>query len=158
MVMGASIAAGGTIGQMSEEPALNSTSPKPVISSLARWLLMGLAVLSLALGMVGLFLPLLPTVPFLLLAAWAAGHSSPRLSRWLESHPRFGAHITDWRRGGVVRRKAKWMATVAMIASALGTVLLSGGHWAALAAAAVMACVLVWLWRRPEQEAASVGQ
>ena len=55
----------------------------------------------------------------LLLAAWAAGHSSPRLSQWLQTHPRFGAHITDWQRAGVVRRRAKWTATVAMAVSAV---------------------------------------
>jgi uncharacterized membrane protein YbaN (DUF454 family) len=112
-----------------------------------------LAVLSLALGLVGLFLPVLPTVPFLLLAAWAAGHSSPRLLQWLESHPRFGPQITDWRRAGVVRRQAKWTATLVMSASAITTLLLLRPHWVALATVAVMACVLVWLWRRPEQAA-----
>lgn len=118
----------------------------------ARWFLLGLAVLSLALGLVGLFLPVLPTVPFLLLAAWAAGLSSPRLQQWLERHPLFGPQITDWRRAGVVRRRAKWTATVVMTASAITTVLLLHAHWAALASTALMACVLVWLWLRPEQE------
>jgi uncharacterized membrane protein YbaN (DUF454 family) len=122
--------------------------PAPV-----RWFMLVLAVLSLALGLVGLFLPVLPTVPFLLLAAWAAGHSSPRLLQWLESHPRFGPQITDWRRAGVVRRRAKWTATIVMSASAITTLLLLRPHWVALATVAVMACVLVWLWLRPEQAA-----
>ena len=121
------------------------------LPAVARWLLLALALASLALGFVGLFLPVLPTVPFLLLAAWAAGLSSPRLSQWLESHPRFGSQITDWRRDGVVRRKTKWTATVVMSASAITTVLLLRAHWAALAAVAIVAGVLVWLWLRPEQ-------
>jgi uncharacterized membrane protein YbaN (DUF454 family) len=50
-----------------------------------------------------------------------------------------------------VRRRAKWMATLAMVASGGATVHLLQAHWIALAAVAVMACVLVWLWRRPEQ-------
>ena len=123
------------------------------LPSIARWLLLALALVSLALGVAGLFLPVLPTVPFLLLAAWAAGHSSPWLSQWLESHPRFGAHITDWRRAGLVRRKAKWTATVVMSASAITTLLMFRADWAALAVVAVMACVLVWLWLRPEPAA-----
>jgi uncharacterized membrane protein YbaN (DUF454 family) len=130
------------------KPAKPRTTPLPAA---ARWCLLALAVLSLILGVVGVFLPVLPTVPFLLLAAWAAGHSSPRLSHWLESHPRLGPPITDWRRGGVVSRRAKWTATVVMSASAITTLLLLRAHWAALATVAVMACVLVWLWLRPEQ-------
>ena len=123
----------------------------PALPAAVRWFMLVLAVLSLALAVVGLFLPVLPTVPFLLLAAWAASHSSPRLSQWLENHPRFGPRITDWRRAGVVRRRAKWTATLVMSASAMTTLLLLRPHWVALATVAVMACVLVWLWRRPEQ-------
>ena len=122
--------------------------PAPV-----RWFMLALAVLSLALGVAGLFLPVLPTVPFLLLAAWAASHSSPRLSQWLENHPTLGPPITDWRRAGIVSRRAKWTATVVMTASGITTLLLLlRAHWAALTAVAVMACVLAWLWLRPEQK------
>ena len=136
-----------------EHPSPQNKPRRPALPAVARWLLLALAlaVLSLVLGLLGLFLPVLPTVPFLLLAAWAAGHSSPRLLQWLESHPRFGPQITDWRRAGVVRRKAKWTATVVMTVSAITTLLLLRAHWAALATVAVMACVLVWLWLRPEQ-------
>lgn len=131
----------------------SASAPKAPLPAAARWCLFALALLSLALGIAGLFLPVLPTVPFLLLAAWAAGHSSPRLSNWLESHPRLGPPITDWRRAGLVSRRAKWAATLAMGASALGMLLLMRHHWAVLAAVTVMACVLAWLWRRPERAA-----
>jgi uncharacterized protein len=116
-----------------------------------RWLLIGLAVISLLLGIVGLFLPVLPTVPFILLSAWAAARSSPRLLAWLEGHPSFGPMLTEWRRGGVVRRRAKWLATVTMSASAVIMLLTFPKRWVALLAIAVMACVLVWLWQRPEK-------
>ena len=153
MVMAASIAAGGTIASMSREhPHPLATAPRPrPLTGLARGCLLALAVISLGLGILGIFLPVLPTVPFVLLAAWAAGHSSPRLSRWLESHPRLGPPIADWRRGGVVSRRAKWLATVCMTLGGATSVVLLGGHWAALAAAGMMAGVLAWLWRRPEQ-------
>ena len=152
MVMVASIAAGGTIADMTTpQPAKPDASKAAALHVIARWCLLALAVLSLLLGVVGLFLPLLPTVPFLLLAAWAAGYSSPRLSHWLENHPRLGPPITDWRRAGVVSRRAKWMATIAMIASAFFALVLLGPHWAALATMAMMACVLAWLWQRPER-------
>lgn len=122
-------------------------SPLPL---LLRWLLLALAVLSLLLGLVGIVVPVLPTIPFILLAAWAASRSSPRLSRWLEEHTAFGPLLSDWRRGGVVRRRAKWMATGFMAASAAFVLLAVPLRWAALLAVATMAGVLLWLWRRPE--------
>jgi len=125
--------------------------PSPATAAPLRWVLLALAVVSLALGILGLFLPVVPTVPFVLLAAWAAARSSPRLSRWLEEHPRFGQHIRDWRRGGVVRRPAKWMASALMSASAITMLVLLGPRWFVLAAIGVMAVVLVWLWLRPER-------
>lgn len=121
--------------------------------AVVRWLFLILALVSLALGIVGMFLPLLPTVPFVLLSAWAATRSSPRLARWLEQHPQMGPYIREWRAGGVVRRKAKWMATTLMSASAAAMLLLVGPKWPILLAIGVMAAVLAWLWRRPEQPA-----
>jgi uncharacterized membrane protein YbaN (DUF454 family) len=130
---------------MATQPPPSRPATGPV-----RWLFLLLAVASLALGLLGLFLPVVPTVPFVLLAAWAAARSSPRLLHWLETHPQFGPHIADWRRGGVVRRKAKWLATVLMAASAASMLLFVGPRWFVLAAIAVLAIVLAWLWRRPE--------
>ncbi len=132
------------------DPALPASVPP---AAPVRWLLIGLALTSLVLGIVGLFLPVLPTVPFILLSAWAAARSSPRLLAWLEGHPSFGPMLTEWRRGGVVRRRAKWLATLTMSGSALIMLLTFPERWMALVAIAVMACVLVWLWRRPERMA-----
>ncbi|OOG39722.1 YbaN family protein [Polaromonas sp. A23] len=134
------------------EPSEDLPSPvsKP-FNPLARWLFLALALLSLALGVIGIFLPVLPTVPFILLSAWAATKSSPRLLAWLEGHTAFGPMLTEWRRGGVVRRRAKWTATVVMGASAALMLALVPSRWVALLAIGSMACVLVWLWRRPEQ-------
>jgi uncharacterized membrane protein YbaN (DUF454 family) len=128
-------------------PASKPATPPPTV---ARWLFLALAVLSLALGVIGIFLPVLPTVPFILLSAWAAARSSPRLLAWLENHTAFGPMLSEWRRGGVVRRRAKWTATAVMSASAALMFLLVPSRWIALLAIGCMACVLVWLWRRPE--------
>jgi uncharacterized membrane protein YbaN (DUF454 family) len=130
------------------DPALPATAAP---AAPVRWLLIILAIVSLLLGIVGLFLPVLPTVPFILLSAWAAARSSPKLLAWLEGHPSFGPMLTEWRRGGVVRRRAKWLATVTMSGSALIMLLTLPRPWMALVAMAVMACVLAWLWRRPEK-------
>lgn len=131
-------------------------SPPPAavrapLPAVARWLLLALAVLSLALGLIGIFMPVLPTVPFVLLAAWAAGRSSPRLLAWLENHPSFGPMLVDWRQGGVVGRRAKWLATLTMSGSAVLMFFTMPKRWMALLLIAGMACVLVWLWLRPEK-------
>lgn len=118
-------------------------------------LLKAVAVVSLALGVIGAFVPLLPTVPFILLAAWAASRSSPRLQAWLEGHPRFGPMIREWREGGVVRRPAKWAATLVMAVSAAVMFWVLPNRWVPGVATLVMACVLMWLWRRPEQALAA---
>ena len=121
------------------------------LSLLLRWVYLGLALLFLLLGVVGIFLPVLPTTPFILLAAWAAARSSPRLLVWLEEHTVFGPMIRDWRRSGVVRRRAKWMATLVMAASGAYLLLSAHPRWAAWLAITCMGSVAVWLWRRPER-------
>ena len=134
-------------------PLAPSPTDRPLLPAPVRWLLFALALVCLALGVVGIFLPVMPTVPFVLLAAWAASLSSPRLSHWLDNHPLFGKQLQAWRRHGVVSRRAKWAATIAMAVSACASLWLLQAHWAALLATACMACVLAWLWRRPEQAA-----
>lgn len=111
---------------------------------------MALAIVSLALAVLGVLLPGLPTTPFVLLAAWAAARSSPRLAAWLESHRLFGPLIRDWRTGGRVSRRAKWSAAIAMTVCAALLLWLVRPRAAAMGGIAVMAIVLVWLWRRPE--------
>ena len=118
--------------------------------ALARLLWRALALLSLALGLAGLVLPVLPTVPFLLLAAWAAGKGWPALETWLLNHAQFGPHIRRWREHGAVPRRAKWLATLMMTASAVMLALSPLHLGAKIGVPAVMLAVAIWLWRRPE--------
>lgn len=124
--------------------------PRPLAVPLVRWFYLALALLFLLLGIVGAFLPVLPTTPFILLSAWAAARGSPRLLDWLENHTSFGPMIRDWRRGGVVSRRAKWAATLMMATSAVYLVFAVSSPWVVLLASASMGLVLLWLWRRPE--------
>ncbi len=103
----------------------------------------------MGLGMVGIFVPLLPTVPFMILAAFCFARSSPVLEAKLLNNPRYGPHLVAWRAKGIVSRKAKWSATAAFAASiAIGFATLSL-PWASLPPATAAIC-LAWLWRRPE--------
>lgn len=67
-----------------------------------RWLWLLLAYASLANGIVAIAIPGIPSTGFILLAAWAATRSSPRLAAWLERHRLFGPMIRNWRHGRVV--------------------------------------------------------
>ncbi|MGS1015413.1 YbaN family protein [Allosphingosinicella humi] len=83
-------------------------------------------MISLLLATVGAVLPLLPTVPFLILAAFCFARGSPRLEALLVQHPRFGPHIQAWRSRGAISRKGKRAAFIAFALSAvLGFVLLT---------------------------------
>jgi uncharacterized membrane protein YbaN (DUF454 family) len=109
-----------------------------------------LALASLLLALVGLILPLVPTVPFVLVSAWAAGHGWPRLETWLLEHAHLGPPLRRWRQHRAVPRRAKWAASVAMTGSAVMIVLLPQPTWLKVAIVATMAVVAAWLWRRPE--------
>ena len=69
------------------------------------FLLLGYA--SLGLGFAGVFLPLLPTTPFILLSAFCFSRSSDRLHHWLLAHRTFGPLLSDWERGRAIRPRAK---------------------------------------------------
>ncbi|MBA3486264.1 MAG: YbaN family protein [Lysobacter sp.] len=117
-----------------------------------RWAWWLLAYASLALGLIGILLPGLPTVPFILLAAFAAARGSQRLHRRLLAHARFGPMIRDWQAQGAVSRRAKWLATVMMAASAGLMFLTAPKWWMAASGSAIMLLVAAWLWRRPEPQ------
>lgn len=129
-------------------PAQRRPLPAPL-----RWLLAVFAVLCLVLAAIGVVVPGMPTTVFVLLAAWAAARSSPRLAAWLEGHRLFGPLILDWREGGRVRRRAKWHATLAMAVCASVLLWTALSHGVAAVAIGTMAVVLVWLWCRPEPPA-----
>ena len=109
-----------------------------------------LALVCLVLGIVGIFLPGLPTVPFLLVAAWAGGHGWPRLEAWLLAHPRHGPPIRRWRDHRAVPRRAKWFSSVMMVARTALIGISSAPLAFKLGVPALMFVVAVWLWRRPE--------
>lgn len=121
--------------------------PRPVAVLLWR----ALAILSLVVGFIGIFLPVLPTVPFVLLAAWAGSHGWPALERWLLDHAHFGPAIRRWRTSGAVPRRAKWAATVMMSVSGCWLALFSPlPGWVRVLVPLTMAGVAAWLWMRPE--------
>lgn len=86
---------------------------------LLRLIWLALGALSLVLGAVGVILPILPTTPFVILAAFAFARSSPSLSARLKRSRIFGPIIADWQTNGTIAPRYKGMALV-MMAGALG--------------------------------------
>ncbi len=115
-----------------------------------RYLWLGIGWMTLTLGVIGAVLPVLPTVPFLLLAVWAFAKSSPRLGVRIMQHPTFGPQMRAWRKRGVVGRTAKIWATLAM-AGGVGWSLWFGLDPRIVATQALICgAVALWLVTRPE--------
>lgn len=76
-----------------------------------------MAYLCLGLAFIGVFVPGLPTVPFLLLTAWFAARGCPRLHRWLYAHPQFGKLLIDWEQQRAIARGTKILGIVMLAAS-----------------------------------------
>lgn len=126
-------------------------NPRPLPSKLARVLYGLLAYTSLIIGLIAIVVPGLPTTEFILLAAWAATKSSPRLSAWLENHKLFGPMLHNWRNGKVITRRTKVSATVSMVLCSLFMWFTLKQHWPVYAAITGMVLVNLWIWSRPER-------
>lgn len=131
------------------------TQHTPPHSKIARLLFGLLAYTSLALGLVAIVIPGLPTTEFILLAAWAATKSSPRLSAWLENHRLFGPILSNWRNGKMIARRAKISATISMLLCAGVMLYLLDHAWPIYLAIIGMAMGNLWIWSRPETPKAS---
>jgi uncharacterized membrane protein YbaN (DUF454 family) len=82
-----------------------------------RLILLGCAWICLALGVAGIFVPLLPGTLFLIIAAACFTRSSPAFEAWLLDHPRFGPPVRNWRASGAIPRRAKWLACISLVVS-----------------------------------------
>lgn len=81
---------------------------------IAKTIYLTIGWITLLLGLIGIFVPLLPTTPFLLVSAWSFSRSSERLHQWLLNHPRFGIHIRNWESGHLMQRQAKVKSIIAI--------------------------------------------
>ena len=82
---------------------------------LNKYLFLSIGLICMALGFLGVFLPILPTTPFMILAAFCFSKSSERLHNWLLERPHIGKLILDWQNDGVIRKKAKVASTLVIV-------------------------------------------
>jgi len=120
------------------------------MSRLIRWPALVLAYLFLGLAVAGIALPGLPTVPFLLLAAWFAARGSKRLHGWLYAHPRFGALLIHWEQQRAISRRSKQAAVALLALSWLVMYWRIDNGWLLAALALLFVSVALFLWTRPE--------
>ena len=114
-----------------------------------KYLLLACGFLSLALGIAGIFLPVVPTVPFLIVSAYCFSKSSPRLHAWLYRQKTIGKLWRDWDRERSIPLRAKILSTVMLI----GSILLSDLYLELsapiiISMSAIFAAVLIYIWTR----------
>ncbi|MCU0827310.1 MAG: YbaN family protein [Tabrizicola sp.] len=113
------------------------------------WLTLGLVFLGV--GLLGVVLPVVPTTPFLLVAAGCFAKSSPRLHGWLLLHPTFGPPIRDWEEHGAIARPAKQLA-VGSMAAVFGFSVLFGLSWKLLVVQGALIAIGCWfVLTRPDR-------
>lgn len=115
----------------------------------AGWLVLGLVCVGL--GIIGAFVPLMPTTIFMILAAGCFARSSPRLESWLLDHPKFGPTLRAWRAHRAVPRRAKIAACLGMAGGyALFVFLARPSFWLGFVTAVIFMMCALYLVTRPE--------
>ncbi|HNU10440.1 MAG TPA: YbaN family protein [Rubrivivax sp.] len=127
-----------------------ATPPTRVATGWLARLWIAAGFVALVTGIIGIFLPVLPTTPFVLVAAYCFARGSPRWERWLLRHPRFGPMVRAWRARRVVPLRAKQIAWVTMAASCAWTLWKLPDPWRWMPSI-VCAITAVWLYRLPSR-------
>lgn len=121
---------------------------------LKKYIYIALGWLSFSIGVIGVFLPLLPTVIFWIIAVWLWSKGAPELMEKVYQHPKHGASIKAFMLHGVVSRKAKTAAVVSMaISYSLFQIFVRPGMLAGAGVAVILSVIALWLVLRPEPAA-----
>lgn len=114
------------------------------------WYVVGMVALGC--GLIGIALPVVPTVPFLLVAVWAFARSSPALRAKILAHPVYGPPIQAWEEHGVIGRFAKFCALTAMISGVVLSIWLELPQWLIYTQATICAVVGIYVITRPSRQ------
>lgn len=129
---------------------VHENNSRIVGSRLIRIALLAVGMVSVILGVLGIFLPVLPTTPFLLLAAACYVRSSERFYQWLISHPKLSQYILAYIDGSGLPRRAK-IYTIAMLWLTMSLSLFLIPLWPVRAVMVIVGLsVSIYIWRLPE--------
>ncbi|GIU15421.1 MULTISPECIES: YbaN family protein [unclassified Shewanella] len=118
--------------------------------ALKRGFFLILGLCSLVLGLLGILLPILPTVPFILLAAYCFARSSDRLYQWLMSHPWFADALKNWQAQGAIRKSLKKKAYIVSSLSFLTSIVIVPLIWVKVMLACLGTGLILYLRSIPE--------
>ncbi|WP_076542297.1 YbaN family protein [Shewanella sp. UCD-KL21] len=118
--------------------------------ALKRGLFLITGLTCLTLGTIGIVVPLLPTVPFILLAAYCFARSSTRMHHWLMTHPWFAEALNDWQDKRAINKRLKKKAMIMTTLSFVVSILIVPLVWVKVMLACMLCCLLVYLWQIPE--------
>lgn len=114
--------------------------------------LLSLGWASVVLGVIGIFLPLLPTTPFLLLASWCFARSSRKFHTWLHEHKRLGPMVSAWESGEGLETKVK-LRIILFLWLSMGLSMILVQRWpATFSLIFIGSCVSIYIWRQPTKK------
>ena len=133
--------------------AIGDDAAREHASPVVRWLLLAAGTVFVVLGLIGLFVPLLPTTPFILLAAACYARASKRCYDWLLSNRTFGPMIHEWRKHRSIPYRTKVAAIGLMLVTlAISIAVFVEPVWLKAALAAMGLALAVWMYRLPSRD------
>lgn len=106
-------------------------------------------ILFVALGVIGAFVPVMPTTIFLILALACFSRSDERLERWLLDHPRFGPTLRDWSEKGSIKLRTKWIASLLVVVALGASIFVVADNRVKIVLAATAVAICAYIWTRP---------
>ena len=136
-----------------EPPANPLPDSRVHASPVVRYLLLAAGFAAFGLGLAGIFLPVLPTTPFMLLAAACFARSSPRFHRWLLGHRTFGPIVGEWERHRAIPWRTKlWAIGLMSTTLCASIVFFVKNPWVQGALAVMGVALAIWLYRVPSRD------
>ena len=133
-------------------PLAQATMAIDITLNIKTYALIGLGWFFVTLGVLGIFLPLLPTTVFILLAAWCFARSSTRFHQWLTEHPKLGPILKHWQAGQGIPKQARNRAIATIVITMSISALIVSKWWITLLLFVIGACLCTYLMRQPIAE------